>query len=202
MAEDSAQRVIEERIEEQADSEYGHERVGRLLAAARDGNDPAFEELMRLFRADVYRVALGIMAQPDVATDVSQEVFLRLYKHLGRLEPRGVRAWLRRVTVNHCYDLLRARKRTESVEEHLLPGCMQTSDKLSDPEVAHLLQQALDILTPRERAAVVLTCQLGLSSAEAGEAMGIRPATVRVLTFSARDRLKELLMPKNPDWSV
>ena len=156
---------------------------------------------MRLYRTDVYRLALGILGQPDQASDVSQDVFLRFFKALGRLNAaKGLKAWLRRVTVNRCYDILRIRRRHEKLEDQLIPGCMQTDDGFDAAEVARLLQQSLDILAPRERTALVLTCQLGFSSEEAGLAMGCRPATVRVLTLKAREKIKSLLLPDNTGW--
>lgn len=177
------------------------DRVDRLLSTARDGNELAFEELMRLFRTDVYRLALGMLGQPDQASDVSQDVFLRFYNALGRLKAaKGLKAWLRRVTVNRCYDMLKARNRREKIEVQLTPGCMAGDENFDTAEIIRLVQQSLSFLAPRERAALVLTCQLGFSSEEAGTAMGCRPSTVRVLTLKARNKIKSLLMPADDDW--
>jgi RNA polymerase sigma-70 factor (ECF subfamily) len=182
---------------------FAENRLEKLLVTARDGNELAFEELMRLFLGEVYRIALTLLGQPDQASDVSQDVFLRMYKSLGRLNSsKGLRAWLRRVTVNRCYDILRGRRRSLDIEQALTPGCMQVADSMSSTQLAHLLQQVLDILSPRERAAMMLTCQLGMSSTEAGQAMACRPSTVRALTFKARDKIRSLLTQNDDDWSV
>lgn len=172
------------------------QRIDKLLTAAREGNDLAFEELMRLYRTDVYRIGLGLLGQPDQAADIAQDVFLRFYKALHRLSgDKGLRAWLRRVTVNRCYDILRTRKRAQNIEMQLMPGCMQGGDGLDTAQVARLIHQSLDLLSPRERAAIVLTCQLGYSSGDAAKSMGCSPATVRVLTHKARTKIKDALIP-------
>ena len=179
------------------------DRTHQLLVSARDGNDLAFEELIRLFRADIYRVALGIMRNPEEASDICQDVFIRFYKNLGRLrKERGLKAWLRRVTINRCFDILRTRKRDINIEDVMTPGCMQMADSSNAPEVSRMIQQGLDILPPRERAALILTAQLGYSSIEAAKAMGCSPATVRVLAFKARDKVKALLNPSQNAWRM
>lgn len=201
-SEKSKQEAIPESVPAKEDG-GSNERIGRLLEAARDGNDLAFEELMRIYRVDVYRLARGMMGSADEASDVTQDVFIRFFRSLGRLDQaRGVRAWLRRVTVNRCYDLLRARSREKRIDEQLLPGCMQPGDVSGDPDVARLILQCMDVLAPRERAAVVLLCQLGYSSVEAGETMGCSDATVRVLAHKARAKIKSLLMPPDNGWNV
>lgn len=198
----SKQEAISESVPVNGDG-GSSERIRRLLSAARDGNDLAFEELMRIYRVDVYRVARGMMGSPEEASDVTQDVFLRFFRSLGRLDQsRGVRAWLRRVTVNRCYDLLRARSRNQRIDEQLLPGCMQPGDVSGDPDVARLILQCMDVLAPRERAALVLLCQLGYSSVEAADTMGCSDVTVRVLAHKARAKIKSLLMPQDNGWSL
>lgn len=179
------------------------DRMQQLILSAREGNELAFEELVRLFRSDIYRVALGIMRRPEEASDICQDVFIRLYKNLGRLrKDKGVKAWLRRVTINRCYDVLRTRRKHVDISDAMTPGCMQVAGNSSAPEVGRMIQQGLDILAPRERTALILTAQLGYSSDEAGTAMGCSPATVRVLAFKARDKVKTLLNPSQNAWRM
>lgn len=179
------------------------ERMQQLILSARDGNEFAFEELIRLFRSDIYRVALGIMRRPEEASDICQDVFIRFYKNLGRLrKDKGVKAWLRRVTINRCYDILRTRRRNINISDAMTPGCMQLADGSAAPEIGRMIQQGLDILPPRERTALILTAQLGYSSDEAGKAMGCTAATVRVLAFKARDKVKTLFNPSQNAWRM
>lgn len=169
-------------------------RTDRLLAAAREGDDWAFEELLRLHRASVYRLALGMLGSPDEAADICQDVFLRFFRALRRLRAdRGIRAWLRRVTVHRCYDILRTRRRVRDIEAEYMPSCMHPEDGIDHRQLSQVMVMVLDILSPRERAALILTSHQGYSSAEAAAAMSCRPATVRVLVHKARVKLRSAL---------
>jgi hypothetical protein len=78
------------------------ERSG-VLAAARAGDLPAFELLMRRYERLVLVTALRLAGNLPDAQDVSQEVFLKLYRNLGKLRSEDAAAsWLYRVTVNAC----------------------------------------------------------------------------------------------------
>ena len=93
------------------------ERSG-VLAAARSGDLPAFERLMRQYERLVLVTALRLAGNLPDAQDVSQDVFLKLYRNLGKLtSEEAVASWLYRVTVNACHDL-RRRRRPEDPMEH------------------------------------------------------------------------------------
>jgi RNA polymerase sigma-70 factor (ECF subfamily) len=170
------------------------ERTAKLLAAAREGDDWAFEELLRLHRTPIYRLALGMLGTPEEAEDVCQDVFIRFFKSLRRLRAeRGVKAWLRRVTVHRCFDVLRARRRSRDIQAEIMPSCMHPEDGLDIRQLTQAIVRALDVLSPRERAALILTSHQGFSSVEASEAMSCRPATVRVLLHKAREKLRKAL---------
>ncbi len=170
------------------------ERTEKLLAAAREGDEWAFEELLRLHRSAVYRLALGMLGDPDEALDICQDVFLRFFRSLRRLRAdRGIRAWLRRVTIHRCYDILRAKRRSRDLKAEIMPSCMHPEDGLDIRQLTQAVVRALDILSPRERAALILTSHQGYSSIEAGAAMGCRSATVRVLLHRARGKLRKAL---------
>jgi RNA polymerase sigma-70 factor (ECF subfamily) len=177
-------------------------RQNQLLTSARDGNELAFEELMRLHSGVIYGIVNGVLAKPQEATEVTQEVFLKLYKSLGRIRSASaIRSWLRRVALNLCYDLLKTRKKEVSLEDHLAPGCMQKADAWTSAELSQILRQALDLLSNRQRVALVLTCQLGYSSEQAGEDMGCSAGTVRALVHKARTKLKQVFYQGSNGWS-
>jgi len=179
---------------EQADDE-----TADLLADARAGDQRAFERLMKKHSGRVYHIAIGILGNPDEAADVCQEVFLRFYRHIhGLRAEKNIMAWLRRVTINRCYDSLKARKRRREVGEDAREGETAGSES-HDPLLRRDINRGLETLSPRERAALVLTCQQGYSSAEAAAAMGCRAATVRVLTLRAREKMRSILGPLTGD---
>ena len=78
----------------------------------------SFDEAFELHHRIVYRVAYARLGDAALAEDVTQEVFLKLYRNLGKV-PRdeGLRAWLLRVTINEARDLSRRRRRASAREE-------------------------------------------------------------------------------------
>ena len=87
-----------------------------LIAQAQAGDPQAFERLMSAHQGRVFRMAMGMLAHREDAKDACQEVFIRLFKYLRRLDAeRPVEPWLFRVTVNVCKTLARRRKRRAMV---------------------------------------------------------------------------------------
>ena len=165
-----------------------------LIERARHGDLAAFEEIVRLHERQVLGTALRLSGRLEDAQDAAQEVFLKLYRNLNRLEDiREVRAWLYRVTANVCHDL-RRRRRYWPTEE--LSG-LETSTSAPDPEQTLQLEErkrvigrALTRLPEKERAAVVLRDVEGLSTREVAEILGSSETTVRSQICSARMKMK------------
>src|SRR5580693_3432098 len=94
----------------------GPEERWDTIAAARAGDLAAFELLMRQHERLVLATGLRLTGNMEDAQDISQEVFLRLYKNLGKVQSAdALPAWLYRVTVNACHDL--RRRKPETVAE-------------------------------------------------------------------------------------
>ena len=156
----------------------------------RVSKEAEFERLMTLHERLVLRTALRLLGRMEDAQDASQEVFLRLYRHLGSVAEEALQSWLYRTTVNVCYDLLRKRPRlAEPGPEPSIAASAQRD--LEETAKRQLLEQGLKRLSPQERTALVLCAIEGLSNAEAAQAMGVAEGTVRSHLSLARSRLKE-----------
>jgi RNA polymerase sigma-70 factor (ECF subfamily) len=168
----------------------------RLVAAARAGDLAAFDLLMRQYERLVLATALRLLGSMEDARDASQEVFLKLYRNLGKLERAGnLTGWLYRVTVNVCHDL-RRRRPAEAPMEEACEAPARTADPqqaLTDSERCRALEMSLRLLSRRERAAVVLRDLEGLSTQEAALAMGVNEATVRSHISQARVKMRGFL---------
>ncbi len=177
------------------------EEPAGLLRRAKDGDLAAFEQLLILHERLVFLTALRILGRPEDAQDATQEVFLRLHKHLGGFdEIRDFRPWLYRVTVNVCRDVHRKRQRTDALSLDDLPEITAASP---DPQAAAALEEqrrmvalALEHLPQKERAAIVLRDIEGLSTKEVARIIGSREGTVRVQIASARLKIKKLIGSK------
>jgi RNA polymerase sigma-70 factor, ECF subfamily len=160
------------------------------LAWGSESKEAALERLMTLHERLVLRTAWRMLGNREDAQDAAQEVFLRLYRHLGSVDEAAVQSWLYRTTMNVCYDVLRRRPKMGEllVEPSFTPDA---GSGLEQAQKRKLLEAGLKRLSAQERAAVVLCSIEGLSSSEAAEALGVTEGTVRSHLSLARARLKE-----------
>ena len=177
---------------------------GRDLALRHRYGDPAaFEEVYRRFADMVFSLALRMSGDREEAADLSQETFLRIYRHLGRFRGRAsLKTWIYRVTVNCCRSELRrrSRRRLERRVESSAQRLEEVADERAGPEQLTLghdlgrrLTEALGELPVAFREAVVLRDVHGLSYAEVGEVLGVRIGTVRSRIARGRERLRHRL---------
>ena len=110
----------------------------RLLAAVADGDQAAFERLYAATRAKLYGVVLRILRRADLADEVMQEAYLKIWNSAGQFDPALASpiTWMVTIARNRAIDLAR-KKRDVSVEEA--------------PEVLELAAESVDPLTARER---------------------------------------------------
>jgi RNA polymerase sigma-70 factor, ECF subfamily len=163
------------------------------IAAAKAGDLAAFEALMRQHERLVLMTAVRLLGKLEDAQDASQEVFLRLYRNLGKLDGvQNVPGWLYRVTVNVCHDMLRKRPAQVAVDEvpELSDGSADPQQSVTEEERRQVLHMSLRFLSEKERAAIVLRDLEGLSTSEVAQALGSTEATVRSQISKARIKVR------------
>ena len=167
-----------------------------LEERSRAGDLSAFEALMRRHERLVLVTALRMTGNLADAQDVSQEVFLRLYRNLGKLEhEQAIVSWLYRVTVNVCHDMHRkqpAHAPVEDAEGVREPGA-GPQEGLAEAERRRALQMSLRVLSEKERSALVLRDLEGLSTEEVARVLGSSEATVRSQISKARIKMRDFM---------
>lgn len=174
----------------------GPEECRDTIAAARAGDLAAFELLMRKNERLVLATALRLTGSLEDAQDISQEVFLRLYKNLGKVQAAdALPAWLYRVTVNVCHDLRRRKPASVPVEMagELVAEGIDPQAHVTQAERRRVLEMSLRILPEKERAALVLRDLEGLSTQEVARALGSSEATVRSQVSKARAKVHDFV---------
>src|SRR5258708_11505778 len=174
-----------------------------LVARARTGDELAFERIMIATEQRVVSIAWRMLGNRDDARDATQEVYLRVFKYLGRFRGgEDFRAWLYRITINVCHDFARKTKKLGLEQFHDLEFVaggewVEPVRHDTDPEGRALQEQrlalirsALKVLPAKERAALVLRDLEGFSTEEVATALGSRPVTVRSQVSSARAKIK------------
>lgn len=174
----------------------GPDAHARTIAAARAGDLAAFESLMRQYERLVLVTAMRLLGNIEDAQDASQEVFLRLYRNLGKVEAESnFSAWLYRVTVNVCHDIGRKRKASVPMEDvpELASAGNDPQQSATGAERGRVLQMSLRTLSQKERAALVLRDLEGLSTQEVARALGSSEATVRSQISKARVKMRDFV---------
>jgi RNA polymerase sigma-70 factor (ECF subfamily) len=173
-----------------------------LVTRHRYGDPRAFEEVFARFSPMVFNIALRLSGDSQDAADLSQEVFLRVHRHLGRFGGRSsLKTWIYRVAVNHCRSRL-GRKRlpcrplaaVSQDREREVPDPRRGPEELAVAgDLARLVEEALAALPLRFREAVVLRDLEGLSYQEIAAVLRVRIGTVRSRIARGRARLRSLL---------
>jgi RNA polymerase sigma-70 factor, ECF subfamily len=113
-----------------------------LARLAREGDESAFEEIMRRYSPRVFRFAGKFFRQQSLVEEAAQEVFLKAFTELGSYEGRGsMEGWLTRITTNTCLNLLRSSKRRPEL----------TVSDLTEDETNWLDNQLTDVATERHQ---------------------------------------------------
>ena len=179
-----------------------------LVAGLRQGDDAAFELLVRSYGGRLLQVARRFLKEED-ARDALQEAFLSAFKSIDRFDGNAkISTWLHRIVVNAA--LMRLRKKSSQVEESLeplLPSFLEDGHRADpntpwpdNPEEAvgrsqmrRIVRQAIDQLPEGYRNVVLLRDIEELSGAETGELLGLTPNAVKVRLHRARQALREVL---------
>ena len=165
----------------------------QLMADVRDGNSDALGVLFSRHHDGVYALCARLIQDRDLADDITQEVFLRVWRYAGSFRGRSAfRTWLFRLTYNACADVRRrdARRQDASVLE-LWTRDVPSND-LTDRHI--LLETALGRLAPRERAVLVLSRFHGLEYAEIARIIRCSPGAARVRLHRAMNELRKLCL--------
>ena len=177
------------------------DELARLVSAAREGDRPAFDELVRRTYVDTYTLALRLTAHEEDARDVVQESYLRAWKGLPRFRGDAqFTTWMYRITANTAYTVVKRRRRhrAESLDAmledpiELHPGA-QPEDAAESAALLERLAVGLDELPPKLRVLVVLKDIYGLSHEEIAAELGISVPAAKVRLHRGRKRLRDLL---------
>ena len=169
-----------------------------LLGRAREGDPDALNELVRLHQASAYRVALGIMGREADAQDAAQDGMVRALRGLAAFRgDASFRTWLLSIVANECRSLLRrtARRREAPLDEEVAgeaPGRGVAEGVVLQAEAARV-RTMLARLPEKQRLAVQLRVDEGLSFREVGEVIGSTEGAARVNYHHGIRRLREWL---------
>ena len=183
--------------------------VPALVERCRQGDDLAWEQLVRSYQGRVYGLAYHYLGGVEQARDLTQEVFVRIYQQLGTYKGDGFTAWLLRITRNLCIDQIRRRKARPPAEDLLSEDNeWAMPDTAPDPEQSwlsdgkkRLVYDALRRLTGPNREMILLKEIQGLQLKEIAEMLGLPIGTVKSRSSRARVELARQVIALDPTYA-
>ncbi len=180
------------------------EEAGSLDAPASQWTAPSWDDVVRTHSVRVYRLAYRLTGNPHDAEDLTQEVFVRVFRSLATYTPGTFEGWLHRITTNLFLDMARRRQRIrfeglgQDVEGRLQGGDPTPAQAFDERHLDTDIQAALKDLAPEYRAAVVLCDIEGLSYEEIAATLGVKLGTVRSRIHRGRAQLRAALEHRRP----
>jgi RNA polymerase sigma-70 factor (ECF subfamily) len=177
----------------------------KLIESFRKGDEKAFEEIVRRYQRQVANIIYLTLGNREEVDDLSQEVFVRVFRSLNRFEfDSSLYSWIYRIAVNLCIDEIRKKKIRKLIpldflSEKKLEGEKRSketttgSDELLQNEKKEIIRDALDKLSTIHRTVILLREYQDLSYGEIARTLRISPQAVKSRIFRAREELRELL---------
>jgi RNA polymerase sigma-70 factor (ECF subfamily) len=181
----------------------------RLMLRVQAGDDGAFAELQARYAPRVFGYFCRLLRDRAAAEDLTQDVFLRLYRSRERYRPRArFSTWVFHVSQNVARNAMRTRRRRpctrldfeEPSNRQLLEGLLVDRDevpsgRLEREELAGAVRAAVAKLAERQRAAVELHQFHDRTYAQVAAELDMTPKAAKSLLYRARNQLREVLQP-------
>ena len=182
-----------------------------IVERAQRGDREAFKVLVERYQRKVYGICYGMLKDPEASLDVSQEVFIKVYRYLEKFNRESsFYTWIYRITVNMCIDYIRKSKRVHRVEyddqlshegnevagdEHISASKLGINpDKVyGRKELRQKMLEALETLNEKHRTILIMREVDGLSYEEMAEVLSISKGTVMSRLYHARRYFQDAL---------
>jgi len=173
--------------------------IADILLKCRDGNQEAWNMLINAYSKSVYNIALNFFAERDIASDVTQEIFIKIYHNLDKFrEERNFTSWVFTISRNYCIDYWRKNKKyllnNQELDEKISSGQPTPEDNLIKESEIEILRKKISQLEPDLRIILILRDVHDLSYQEIAERFSIPEGTVKSRINRARLRLAQSYM--------
>lgn len=180
----------------------------QLMLRFKNGDRSAFDELVRRNVEKIHALVFRFLSDPGMVEDLTQEVFLRVYRTAERYEPTAkFSTWLYRIVANLSFNVLRDRKKGHSVQLELPggddddgfhrdvhdEGAPSPLDLLRGGELGHVVSAAVSALPENQRIAIILNKYENKNYEEIADILDCSTMAVKSLLSRARGNLRESL---------
>lgn len=186
---------------------FSHAEEDALVTALSQGSEDAYEVLIQRYQQPVYSLVCRLVNDPTDAPDIVQEVFLKVFRNVGSFRgSSSLKTWIYRIAVNEAYNHRRWFSRHQRQEVALgsdegtpnyavdmMDPSRSPFDQAADHETRALVEQALDKLNPKFRAAVVLRDIEDLNYEDIATVLDVSLGTVKSRIMRGREALRKIL---------
>jgi RNA polymerase sigma factor (sigma-70 family) len=170
---------------------------GRALSS--EELDDFFVMLVRTYHSAVVGYIYSMVSEVQQAEDLAQDAFVKAYLALPRIgAPDNPQAWLFRIATNTTIDHVRRCRRQPWQALGWLSGALRGASPPPSVEEADAIGRALQALSPKDQALLMLFAHSGLNAAEVGEVLGITPAAARKRRQRAREAFTRAYREQQP----
>lgn len=182
-----------------------------LIKNLKEGDENAFKFLVENYKGFVFNTTLPIIQNSEEADDISQEVFIQIYKSINGFKGNSsLSTWIYRITISKCFEHLRFKKRKKRFTQIInlfredgtvidIPQFEHPGVQLEKKEDAKLLFEAIESLNYEQKTAYTLKNIQGLSYNKISKVMDKSTSSIESLIFRAKKNLKKYLEKKLKD---
>lgn len=164
-----------------------------LIEKCLQGNNRAFDELVDRYQLTMYRTALSVIKDPEVAKDVTQNGFIKAWEKLEKYDPEyKFYSWLYRIIINEALNKVRSEKNTERISPNE-KGDKTPFQKIIRKEENQQLYEAIEALDKKFSSVIYLRHFEELSYKEIANVLDIDEKRVKSRLYGARMKLRESL---------
>jgi len=179
----------------------------QLVEKIRQGDDGAFETLVRRKTSKVYSLCYRVIGNGEDAKDISQLVFLKLWENIEKYDPTyAFDTWLYRMVTNVAIDFMRNKQSRDNAVNSNLRLVKTSFDPeqtvtVSRREVESVFNAVSNVLSPKQKTIFVMSEMEDLRSSEIAKILGCRESTVRNHLFNARKLMQTQLKKRFPEYA-
>jgi RNA polymerase sigma-70 factor (ECF subfamily) len=179
----------------------------QLVEQIRQGDDGAFETLVRRKTSKVYGLCYRVIGNGEDAKDISQLVFLKLWENLEKYDPTyAFDTWLYRMVTNVAIDFMRNKQSRDNAVNSNLRLVKTSVDpeqtvSVQRKEVESVFNAVSNVLSPKQKTIFVMSEMEDLRSSEIAKILGCRESTVRNHLFNARKLMQQQLKRRFPEYA-
>jgi RNA polymerase sigma-70 factor (ECF subfamily) len=172
-----------------------------LVRAAQTGDRDAFGLLVKRHQRAIYRLCHRFVKDPQDASDLAQEAFLKAYRGIGRFRgDSGFSTWLYRITVNTCLNFRASRRPAgEALSDSLPAGRVELNERIDAGRLQRRVRAAVEMLPEKQRATLILKTYQELTHQEVAAILGSTVGTVKANLFHALRNLRRIIEERAPE---